>query len=450
MTTDYAKGVAVKTLNSGPAAGVDRGAPPSRPRRAARTSSASTWAARARTSRVVRDGRAAADAARSTSSGACRSASRRIDVVSIGAGGGSIAWLDPAGYPRSGPQSAGADPGPACYGKGGDRADQHRRPARARAASATTSSSRGACSSTSSARPRRCGARIAEPLGLEPRGRGRGRAPDRERQHGQGDPPRDRGARLRPARVRARRVRRRGPAARRRPGARAADARGDRAAVPGRDERDGPAVRRPARRLLLGLRPPSATRSTSPTSARIYAEMDERVVGNLDAPGRRARRDRGRARRRHPLRRPAALGHGAAAGDQPSGLRARPSRASTTSTCASTATRHPELAGRDLDAARRRRVARATKPDLSAIRTPARTGAGAAARERQVHFDGPGWVDDAGARPRRPRAPATRSTGPCIVEELDTTVVLPPGTSADVDAVGQHRDHAPPRAEGSR
>ena len=43
-----------------------------------------------------------------------------IDVVSIGAGGGSIAWLDPAGYPRSGPQSAGADPGPACYGKGGE------------------------------------------------------------------------------------------------------------------------------------------------------------------------------------------------------------------------------------------------------------------------------------------------------------------------------------------
>jgi N-methylhydantoinase A len=42
-----------------------------------------------------------------------------IDVISIGAGGGSIAWLDAAGYPRSGPQSAGADPGPACYGRGG-------------------------------------------------------------------------------------------------------------------------------------------------------------------------------------------------------------------------------------------------------------------------------------------------------------------------------------------
>lgn len=42
-----------------------------------------------------------------------------IDMVTIGAGGGSIAWLDSAGYPKSGPQSAGAVPGPACYGQGG-------------------------------------------------------------------------------------------------------------------------------------------------------------------------------------------------------------------------------------------------------------------------------------------------------------------------------------------
>lgn len=42
-----------------------------------------------------------------------------IDVGSIGAGGGSIAWLDAAGGLRVGPQSAGAYPGPACYGHGG-------------------------------------------------------------------------------------------------------------------------------------------------------------------------------------------------------------------------------------------------------------------------------------------------------------------------------------------
>ena len=42
-----------------------------------------------------------------------------VDVNAIGAGGGSIAWLDAAGGLRVGPQSAAADPGPAAYGKGG-------------------------------------------------------------------------------------------------------------------------------------------------------------------------------------------------------------------------------------------------------------------------------------------------------------------------------------------
>ena len=45
-----------------------------------------------------------------------------VDVNAIGAGGGSIAWLDGGGGLRVGPQSAGADPGPACYGQGGEEA----------------------------------------------------------------------------------------------------------------------------------------------------------------------------------------------------------------------------------------------------------------------------------------------------------------------------------------
>ena len=45
-----------------------------------------------------------------------------VDVNAIGAGGGSIAWLDAAGGLRVGPQSAGSDPGPACYGKGARQA----------------------------------------------------------------------------------------------------------------------------------------------------------------------------------------------------------------------------------------------------------------------------------------------------------------------------------------
>ena len=42
-----------------------------------------------------------------------------IEIVTIGAGGGSIARIDPGGALQVGPQSAGADPGPACYGRGG-------------------------------------------------------------------------------------------------------------------------------------------------------------------------------------------------------------------------------------------------------------------------------------------------------------------------------------------
>jgi N-methylhydantoinase A len=42
-----------------------------------------------------------------------------VDIHTVGAGGGSIAWRDPGGALRVGPQSAGAEPGPACYGRGG-------------------------------------------------------------------------------------------------------------------------------------------------------------------------------------------------------------------------------------------------------------------------------------------------------------------------------------------
>ncbi|MFQ5852559.1 MAG: hydantoinase/oxoprolinase family protein [Candidatus Binatia bacterium] len=50
-----------------------------------------------------------------------RVAMKMVDVASVGAGGGSVAWIDSLGLLRVGPQSAGADPGPACYGKGGNR-----------------------------------------------------------------------------------------------------------------------------------------------------------------------------------------------------------------------------------------------------------------------------------------------------------------------------------------
>ncbi len=117
MTTDYAKGHAVKTLNSGPAAGVMAGAAIARSagrRDAVCLDMGGTTCDFA----VVHDGTPQLTTSFDLEWGMpIRFPS--IDVISIGAGGGSIGWLDQAGKPRNGPQSAGADPGPACYGKGG-------------------------------------------------------------------------------------------------------------------------------------------------------------------------------------------------------------------------------------------------------------------------------------------------------------------------------------------
>ncbi|GAB3597109.1 hydantoinase/oxoprolinase family protein [Angustibacter peucedani] len=66
---------------------------------------------------VVVDGRPALTTEGSV--GAYPSKIPMIDVVTVGAGGGSIAWVTPEGTLKVGPQSAGADPGPVCYGRGG-------------------------------------------------------------------------------------------------------------------------------------------------------------------------------------------------------------------------------------------------------------------------------------------------------------------------------------------
>ena len=44
-----------------------------------------------------------------------------VDVHTIGAGGGSLAWVNDAGLLHVGPESAGAQPGPICYGRGGQK-----------------------------------------------------------------------------------------------------------------------------------------------------------------------------------------------------------------------------------------------------------------------------------------------------------------------------------------
>ena len=137
-----------------------------------------------------------------------------IDIAEVGAGGGSIAWLDAAGGLQVGPRSAGASPGPACYGRGGEDATVTDAnvvlglmPAGAVADGQITISAELAEEAV---------ARVAEPLGPDA-ARGRRRHPRaRERAH---EPRAALGLVRegpRPARVRADRLRRRRAGARRR------------------------------------------------------------------------------------------------------------------------------------------------------------------------------------------------------------------------------------------
>src|SRR3954463_14918178 len=68
---------------------------------------------------VARDGRVEGTGGREVGGRAL--ALPMVDVHTVGAGGGSIAWRAPGGALRVGPQSAGADPGPACYARGGEQ-----------------------------------------------------------------------------------------------------------------------------------------------------------------------------------------------------------------------------------------------------------------------------------------------------------------------------------------
>ena len=89
-----------------------------------------------------------------------------VDLVEIGAGGGSIAWVDSGGLLRVGPQSAGADPGPVCYRQRRRRADRHRRERRARPAQPGLLPRRRDRARRRRARARAIEERCAKPLGL--------------------------------------------------------------------------------------------------------------------------------------------------------------------------------------------------------------------------------------------------------------------------------------------
>ena len=138
-----------------------------------------------------------------------------VDIHTVGAGGGSVAWLDDGGALRVGPRSAGAEPGPACYGRGGEEptvTDANLVLGRLDADVAAGRQRAPGCGRRAG-RPAAPGGRIPQPA----RGRG-GRRGGGQPGDGAGDPGRLGRARPRPARAGAGRVRRRRAAARLRGG----------------------------------------------------------------------------------------------------------------------------------------------------------------------------------------------------------------------------------------
>ncbi|CAN5893255.1 hydantoinase/oxoprolinase family protein [soil metagenome] len=115
---DFVAGAPVHTLLSGPAAGVVAAGAIAR---SAGFDDAVAFDMGGTSSDVclIRGGQP--DVSTSSEIGGLPFKTPAVGVHTVGAGGGSIAWIDAGGALRVGPESAGAEPGPACYGKGGDR-----------------------------------------------------------------------------------------------------------------------------------------------------------------------------------------------------------------------------------------------------------------------------------------------------------------------------------------
>jgi N-methylhydantoinase A len=118
MSVDLARRHAVNTLMSGPAAGVQAAAYTARASGYRHVISCDMGGTSFDVG-VIRDGRPAVTADKELGYGLPVRVPM-IDVHTIGAGGGSIAKVNAAGILQVGPQSAGAEPGPVCYGRGGD------------------------------------------------------------------------------------------------------------------------------------------------------------------------------------------------------------------------------------------------------------------------------------------------------------------------------------------
>ena len=407
----------------------DRRTPHRAASRDSTTRSASTWAGRAPTSRLSTRGELRVTKEWSVEYGypVCFPS---IEVLTIGAGGGSIAWIDEAGSLRNGPQSAGAEPGPGRLRPRGRAAHEHgreprARPARGRARSAARMTPRRDRAEQAIRRPGRRAARAR-------RGRGGGRDHRRgERQHGRRGPPDLDPTRLRPARVRARRLRRRGAAARRgarpradvptvivppKPGITSAlgcllvDIRHDLATMflAHADTSTRPRSKRGSARLEAEARERLATRASPRAQMRLPRSLDMRYLGQWRSLASRSRRrsslDTAVARfherheREHSYRRDGA-----------------PVELYRLNVTRSGSCRRPS--------SRARRPAVFPAADRAPRRAPRR------------------------ARPGRWRPPCTARDdlqagaaieGPCVIEQLDSTTFVPQDVTAVVDELVEH------------
>ena len=171
-----------------------------------------------------------------------------IDLATIGAGGGSIAYVDAGGAFRVGPRSAGAEPGPACYGRGGTESTVT--DAQVVLGRLDPEQFLGGGLEIDPARSRKAlEDNLCGPLAMSLEEAALGVIRVIKLQHVARDPRQLRGQGRRSARLRSRRLRRRRPAARRCAGALGLRARGDRAAGTGDQRRDRAARDRHALRV---------------------------------------------------------------------------------------------------------------------------------------------------------------------------------------------------------
>ena len=347
-----------------------------------------------------------------------------IDIAEVGAGGGSIAWLDPAGGLQVGPRSAGADPGPACYGRGGIE------PTVTDANVVLGYMPAGAVAdgqiSISAELAEQAVRRVAEPLGLTLARGGERDPPDRERAD-------DAGAAgglvregARPARLRADRLRRRRADPRRRA------RRGPRACGPSSCPRS------------RASSAPSASSSRGPSSTRCGRATSTWTPSILPSSRRSSPRWRPGSRTRSSGRseiewaRTADLRYGGQSWEVEVELPAGPI---DTGVLAALRARfedeHERLygvkdrAGSPVEIRALRLVALGEAAATRSFQLDGANGAGSGGSSRRIHIGG----DDLDAPVRtRSSLGETPEPGPLLVDEYDTTVVVPPGWSARRDA----------------